>query len=259
MNPLFTLKALRKLQRLPNIFIREILKSILDENQKRIVKAIMEYDRVAAASCHSIGKTYTSARIALSFLFSYPFSLVLTTAPTDRQVRMLLWGEIQKAYRNAAIPLGGKLRAGSGLDIVPKEWYGVGFSPQKSARPKSMLDNTEQQKVVVQGWHGDFILVIIDEAVGIDADVWTQIEGLLTSGKVVKILAIGNPTTKNCIFYNLFDSPSWYSMHITCFETQNMIANGFTSIEKLEAECARLLELEKNERVLEIKKYKRQV
>ena len=256
---LITHSELRKLQVNPNIFINKILGATLDSNQKKIVEAVANYDRVVVASCHSIGKTFTSARLALWFLYCYPDSLVLTTAPTERQVSFLLWGEIRKAFEHSKIPLGGKLRAGNLLEVIEKEWYAVGFSPQVGARPKEMLDSVEQQKVVIQGWHGDFVFVILDEAVGIEADIWTQIEGLLTSGKVVKVLAIGNPTTKNCIFHKLFSSPVWRSIYVTCFNTPNMIANGLTNMEKLTQECERLAELSEPARLTAIKKYKRPV
>ena len=259
MSGFITWKDLHYLQANPNVYINKVLGATLDTNQKRIADALAKFDRVAAASCHAVGKTFTSARLALWFLYTFPYSLVITTAPSERQVSFLLWGEIRKAVERSKIPLGGKLRAGNLLEIVDKEWYAMGFSPQVAARPKEMLDNTEQQKVVIQGWHGDYILVILDEAVGVESDIWTQIEGLLTSGKVVKILAIGNPTTKNCIFYGLFQSPIWHTMYITCFDMPNMIANGLTNMEKLKAECGRLLELSEADRLETIKRYKRPV
>ena len=256
---MLTLTNLLRLHAAPEIFIKNVLGDFLDKNQLRIARAVAKFDRVAVASCHSIGKTFTSARLALWFLTCYPNSLVLTTAPTERQVSFLLWGEIRKAFESSKWPLKGKMRAGNLLEIKEKEWYAIGFSPQAPAKTKEMMDSTEQQKVIIQGWHGDYIFVILDEAVGIDADIWTQIEGILTSGKVVKILAIGNPTTKNCIFHTLFDSPVWHSLYVTCFDTPNMIANGLTDMAALEKEGDRLAEMNENERLLEIKKYKRPV
>ena len=256
---LITPNDLRKLQKNPKVFISKILKSNLDANQIRIADALAKYDRVAVASCHSIGKTFTSARLALWFLYCYPGALVITTAPSERQVTCLLWGEIRKAFGHAAVPLGGKLHSTNLLEVVAKEWYAIGFSPQVPARSKEMVDATEQQRVIIQGWHGDFVLVILDEAVGVAADIWTQVEGLLTSGKVVKILAIGNPTTKNCIFHSLFESETWYTMNITCFDTPNMIANGFHTMELLQKEVDILKTMPELDRMDRIKAYKRPV
>ena len=215
---------------------------------------------MAVSSCHSIGKTFTSARLALWFLLCFPKSLVLTTAPTNRQVNFLLWGEIRSAYKNATIPLGGDLRPMSSLlEIYPREWYALGFSSQPAAKQKALSDAMEQQKVILQGWHGDYIFIILDEAVGIESDIWTQMEGLLTSGKIVKVLAIGNPTTKNCIFHSLFSSPSWATLSIKCYDTPNMVANNFHTEEALKEEVKKLQTLKEKERFDRIKNYQRPV
>ena len=238
----------------PAIFIREVLGDKLDENQMAIVEAVSQFDRVAVASCHSIGKTFVTARLALWYLYCFPFSFVLTTAPTDRQVSFLLWGEIAKAWRNARVRLGGKFSPSKNmLSVEDREWYALGFSPQTAGKPEQMADVIEQQKVVFQGWHGDFIMVILDEAVGVTPDVWTQIEGLLTSGKLVKVLALGNPTTKNCKFYNVFYSDIWKSLNIDCFKTQNMIANGLTDMAKLKKRMDSLMELSADDRLHALK------
>ena len=236
------------------------MKSTPDKNQLKIIDLVSKYDRVAISSCHSIGKTFTSARLVLWFLFCFPKSLVITTAPTARQVDFLLWGEIRSAYHSSAIPLGGDLKpSASLLEVKSREWYALGFSGTPAAKQKELTDAVEQQKVFLQGWHGEYIFIILDEAVGIEGDIWTQVEGLLTSGKIAKILAIGNPTTKNCIFYSLFSSPLWKTDSITCYDTQNMIANNFTSEEKLKEEISILKSLDESERLLRIKNYKKPV
>ena len=247
-------------QKDPLLFITTVLGSRPDDNQRKIINAIAKYNRVAVSSCHSIGKTFTSAHLALWFLFCFPKSLVLTTAPTTRQVNFLLWGEIRSAYKSSRVPLGGDLKPMSSLlEIYPREWYALGFSSQPAAKQKALSDAMEQQKVFLQGWHGDYIFIILDEAVGIDSDIWTQMEGLLTSGIIVKVLAIGNPTTKNCIFYSLFSSPSWHSISVKCYETSNMIINDFTTEEKLKREIEVLKSLKEEERLKRISSYRRPI
>lgn len=222
----------------PSVWIREVLGRRSDINQDRINKAVANFDRVAVYTCHSIGKTYTVANLSLWFLYNFPPALVITTAPSDRQVENLLWGEIYTAHQNSQVLLGGKVTK---MRIeIKKDWYMIGFSPQKTARTKEMIDATEQQGSVFQGWHNNNVLIIFDEAVGIDADIWTQVEGLLTSGLIVKIVCIGNPTTKNCIFYNKVQLPTWKAVQISCFDTPNMIANGFTNLKSIRDEVKEL-------------------
>ena len=106
---MLSLNHWRMNQKDPLLFITKVLGSRPDDNQRKIINAIARYNRVAVSSCHSIGKTFTSARLALWFLFCFPKSLVLTTAPTTRQVNFLLWGEIRSAYKSSRVPLGGDL------------------------------------------------------------------------------------------------------------------------------------------------------
>ena len=216
------------------MWIEEVLGRTSNQNQNKINQAVANYSRVGIYTCHSIGKTFTVANLALWFLYNFPPSLVIVTAPSDRQVENLLWGEIRTAFENSKFPLGGNLTR-MRLEIR-KDWYALGFSPRKSAKPQKMVDATEQQGSVFQGWHNQNIMIIFDEAVGIDADIWTQAEGLLTSGVIVKFVCIGNPTTKNCIFYSKINLQTWKSIQITCYETENMIANGLTTEAKLKKE-----------------------
>lgn len=229
---------LRFAQKNPKIWIKEVLGRYLDQNQGQICNAIADFDRVGVYTCHSIGKTYTMANLSLWFLYCFPPSLVITTAPSDRQVENLLWGEIHTAFNNARMPLGGKITK-MRLEIR-KDWYALGFSPRKSAKTVEMVDASEQQGSVFQGWHNANVMIIFDEAVGIDADIWVQAEGLLTSGKIVKFICIGNPTTKNCIFYGKLQLSTWKSMQVTAYQTPNLVANGITTEDALQKELQAL-------------------
>lgn len=243
--------TLLRLQRKPQEWLRKVLGiQRIEEYQERICDEVAKYDRVAVSACHAVGKTWLLARIVLWFLYCYRNSIVITTAPTNRQVEKLLWGEIGVAVKNAPYNLGGHLTQKQ-LKISDK-WYALGFSPQKSAGGD---DSKEQKGSSFQGWHGDYILIVFDEAVGVPADIWTQVEGLLTSGVVVKFVCIANPTTKNCNFFDCFKMPSWRKIHLSCFDSPNLIANGITSKEKLIAEVDRLREMEEEERLERIKGY----
>ena len=192
----------------------------LEPYHSDIATQIVKYDRVAVKACHSVGKTWLMARISLWFFSMFDNSIVITTAPTHRQVKALLWGEIKDAYKKSSVNIGGRM-----LDTELKlgdKHYMMGFSSKTSG-----AKNTEQQGSTFQGFHSDNILVVFDEAVGISVDIWTQAQGLLTSGKTVKFVAIANPTTKNCEFFNCFSKPDWKKITITCFDSPNMIANGF--------------------------------
>lgn len=251
MNP----KIMKRVQKEPSVFIEKVLGcTSMESYQIEICNAVAEFDRVAISACHAVGKTFLMARIVLWFLYCFKGAKVITTAPTNRQVEKLLWGEIGVAVKNALYNLGGHLTQKA--LTIDHDWYAMGFSPQKSAGGS---DDGEQKGSTFQGWHGDYILIIFDEAVGVPPDVWTQVEGLLTSGKIVKFVCIANPTTKNCDFYDLFSLPSWKKINLSCFDSPNLQANGIFNLDDLKKEIETLTMLDEPLRLERIKNYKKPV
>lgn len=142
------------------------------------------YNRVYCRACFDSSKTWTAARLAIWWLMSHPFdSIVVTTAPIWKQVEELLWNEIASAAARAKIPLGGKLTS-TKLTLGPK-WYAIGLST-----------NNEWN---LTGYHATSVLVIVDEADGLEEGKWNALEGLLTSRQCA-LVAIGNPLDETSEF-----------------------------------------------------------
>lgn len=177
-----------------------------------IVDAIQKHDRVAVKSCNSSGKTFTVARVVLAFLMSYPGECeVITTAPTKRQVEDLLWKEISIAHQNSLIPIGGDLLR---VELrLSREWFAKGFTARRG------------DMVSVQGYHAPHVLVVVDEASGVDPSMYTAIN-TIRSGGHVKQLLIGNPTASDGPFYDAFtrDRDRWHTITISAYDTPNVQA-----------------------------------
>ena len=177
-----------------------------------ILNSVRDNRRTAVKSCNSSGKTFIAARIAIWFTLMHRDSIVLTTAPTDRQVEHLLWKEIRVAYNKARMPLGGYMLNKAWKDIAgnPK-WYMLGFS----------VNDYDSQ--TMQGYHAPDILIIVDEANGIPSVVYEGIESMMTSQNA-KLLLIGNPINPQGEFYNVFQSDIGYNrITISAFDTPNII------------------------------------
>ena len=113
----------------PEYFTEKILGKQLWLTQADILKSVRDNSRTAVRSCHGIGKTFTAAICILWFLYSHKKAIVLSTAPTWRQVEKLIWKEIRSAYREALIPLGGNLLPKAPeLHLIYNEWYAAGLS-----------------------------------------------------------------------------------------------------------------------------------
>ena len=132
-------------------------------DQGRVLEAVRDHRRVAVPSGRSSGKSYIVARIALWFLYHRPGSLVVTTARNQRQVETVLWGEIREAHRASKTPLPGRLLPVEPRLIVEGRWMAIGFTASPSVGDISAT--------AFQGLHGPRVMVVLDEAAGIDEQI----------------------------------------------------------------------------------------
>lgn len=153
--------------------------------------------------------TFTTANIVAWFLASHPGSVVISTAPTARQVRELLWQEIRSIHANSKFPLGGSTTTVSWT--LGEKWFALGLSTDDPNR--------------FQGFHAEHILGVIDEGAGVEPPIWEAMDAILTSSGA-RLLAIGNPTEPSGRFYDAFASPLFNKLAISAFDTPNFTENG---------------------------------
>ena len=87
----------------PEAFAEDVLGNKVWSRQKDMLEAIGKYDKVSVGSGHGVSKTHTAAEATLWFLGCFQPALVITTAPTGRQVRDQLWKEIRIMYNKPKI------------------------------------------------------------------------------------------------------------------------------------------------------------
>lgn len=204
----------RKIKTDPVFFAKSVLGRHPWSRQADILCSVRDYPRTCVRSCHGIGKTFIAASVMLWFLFSHYKAIVISTAPTWRQVDKLIWKEMRNAYRLARFPLGGTLmpRAPE-LHIISNEWYATGLSTDDPNR--------------FQGFHEEHILVVVDEAAGVNEAIFDAIDGVLTTTGA-RLLLLGNPTVLGGTFYNSFKSPLYNKFHVGAFDTPNFTTFGIT-------------------------------
>jgi len=244
-------RAVKLFRKNYDLWIERVLGDNLEEFQREICQLVFKYDRLNVKACHAVGKTWTMARIGLAFLNLHAYSKVITTAPTFRQVKKLLWGEIRSAKNRSEVALAGKLNQ---VELeIDDDWYMMGFSPKTGAES----DTSEQKDSSFQGFHAKYIMIIFDEATGISKDIYTMAEGLVTSGYIVKWVCIANPTSRGSQFFKNCKKAEWFTHTINCFDSPNMKANGFNNVEDVAKEIAYLRTLSDEERISTIKEYKK--
>jgi hypothetical protein len=175
----------------PSGFIEDILGESLWAKQKALLDATVNYKRVAVPAGFGVGKTHGSARLVLHFVSVYPVgeALAVTTATRFRQVRSQMWPHIRKAHARAGLPgqcdtVQYKMPDANGVDTV----VAYGFSAPAN------------DEAAMQGIHSPRLLLVVDEAGGIDRAVGGGTNNLLTGD--ARMLAIGNPAMN--------DPGSWF-------------------------------------------------
>src|SRR5690625_2485876 len=177
--------------------------------QREIAQSVTEHRRTAVKSAHGTGKSFTAGMLAAHWIDTHPpgEAIVVSTAPTYKQVHPVLWEEIRKQHRAGQLP--GRI----GQD---DEWkigdilVGMGRQP---------ADHDPH------GYHGiqrRYVLFILDEACGIPVPLWDAVEAITTNDDA-RILAIGNPDDPNTQFGEVCKPGSgWNVMQISAFDTPNL-------------------------------------
>ena len=188
----------------PVIFQREFLRRHLWGVQEQICTAIMTHRRVSVKGCHASGKSYDASGLVPFWLTRYEDGMVLNVAPTLRQVK-LFWREVSAAIAGARYPMPEPQT--TGVEIT-KQNYALGFSASKG--------------VNAQGFHAAKGLLIVDEAPGIQAEVWEAIDGILAGGDWTE-LRLGNPTIPSGPFFDDFGKhkQTCKGFTISAFDTPN--------------------------------------
>lgn len=198
-------------------FVQEVLGRQPWSKQAEIISDVFQFPVVAVKSCNAAGKSDLASDVALTFLLCKPNSIVICTAPTWRQVKDVIWRYIRTKHAKAPVKLSTAQCNQVGLDLS-EEWFAVGLSTKDAEK--------------FFGYHADDILVIIDEASGVEEEIWTGVDAV-TPNLNAHVLAIGNPTNPDGRFYKMFQDPLVKKHTITVFDTPNFTANGITNVEQL--------------------------
>ena len=188
-------------------FIRDVLHGNPWSAQEAIAAAVQEAPLVAVRSAHALGKDWLAARLALHAFATGKKAIV--TAPTHRQVHQVFMSEVRRAWEASDMP-GEMHQAGLRLPGDP-EYRLLCFV--SSDAPK------------FSGFHWPpGLLAIIDEAEGVEADVYEAFLGNITGSKD-RLLAIGNPLDAVGRFYEACRPHSaWRKIKIAAADSPNVIA-----------------------------------
>jgi hypothetical protein len=183
------------------------LQEELYSKQREITSSILVNRRTAVKSCHAAGKSYLAARTAAWWIkFHRPGeAFVVSTAPSNDQVKGVLWREINRVHKKGHLP--GRVNQTEWW--IDDELVAFGRKPQ------------DQDPGSFQGIHARYVLVIIDEACWVPKDLWMA-AGSLAANENSRILAIGNPDDPGSYFAEVCKpGTGWHVIRISYRDTPN--------------------------------------
>jgi hypothetical protein len=170
----------------PVEFIEEKLFVKLTKNQKEMCMSVVTNKVTNVQASHGCGKSFLTALITVWWVFAEG-GLVVTTAPTNRQVEEIIWSTIRSVHAKYSLFLGGT--CGTKQMRLSEEARAYGFAPRN-------YDHNS-----FNGIHGKKLLLIQDEACGITKPVDDGFKSCAT-GSNNRILRIGNPIVPYTPFHS---------------------------------------------------------
>lgn len=165
---------------------------------------------VTVRAMHGPGKTFGIALLMHWFGHCWQ-TLSPCTAPKQKQLSTRLWPAFRKAMRNAVPGYAETVK----VDQTKISWYGNkdwAFQAETAATPENLA-----------GYHDEFMLIVVEEASGVPEEMFPALEGALSTGILVVMVLIGNPTKNVGTFYDshMRDtvSKNYYRIHVSLDKT----------------------------------------
>lgn len=167
--------------------------------QREIYSSVKKNPRTVVPAAHSTGKSYFLANLMADWILDplHPRdkTRVVVIAPTYAQIRAGSFTYLKR------LKIPGKVSENG----IPT-WKIRGTTVAEGVSPKP-------GDSVGQGWHDPYLLVLLEEANGILAEVWTKGMSLASLPKN-RVLGVGNPTAPETPFEYACKDDTWNKIHL---------------------------------------------
>jgi len=169
----------------------------LSNQQEDFLISMTKNRRVSRKSGRGIGKTAAVAFLCVYWLCIYPDSTKFEcTAPSFKTLKTALWNEILMWFDRSLVgPKYADLFELGQERISLRENRNGCFAEPRTAKDKESMS----------GIHAPNLMIIADEASGIEDEILDTLDATLTSGENNKIGLISNPTKVTGFFFDTFN------------------------------------------------------
>jgi hypothetical protein len=156
-------------------FVTEAIGVEPTHQQEKALWAVSPGNHISIRSGHGVGKTALLAWLILWFVCTRFDARIPCTASTYSQLRDILWPEIAKWMGNLPLQYQQMLEWQTER-IIWKERKETWFAVARTAR--------KEAPEALQGFHGDNLMFVVDEASGVPSEIFEVAGGALTKENV---------------------------------------------------------------------------
>jgi hypothetical protein len=208
----------------PVLFVKQVIGETPVPHQEQMLRAVAGHNRgkfgVTVRSGKGVGKSVGAAYAILWFLVCHRNSLVVATAPKREQVFNVLWTQLEKQIRNSPF-----------LSRV-LEWRPTSIRVKGEAVEWQAIAQTARDIENIQGQHRQDMLVVVEEASGVEDDI---LEALLRGMSEAHNLAllVSNPTRLSGMFYDSHHASRdlWECLHFSARDSPLVAAEHLKRLE----------------------------
>lgn len=172
-----------------------------DKQQTQLILAAKKDNcRVAVKSSQGAGKTACLAWLTMLYLLTLEDCRILVSSPSYQQLSRIYHTEILKWHSKMPEMF-------QEFFEITKERISIKGKPQQFA---SLVTANPSNLESLQGLHAENVIILVDEASGVEKEVWEVFIGTLGFGKT-KLIATSNPVRSSGFFYEIFSKKikSW--------------------------------------------------
>lgn len=221
----------------PVRFCREVLGFEPWSRQRDILEAIRDNKYIAIRSGQKTGKSRIVGAAAIWWYCVWPDAAVLFSNSTGKQLEGINWKEIKHLVNDSG-------RCQTCVEQDPKGPKPCQHSQVidgellKSARgglhsgKRSILGVQAKDAEGIQGFSGAHLLIIVDEASSLSADLFQAFFGN-TAAAGAKMVLVSNPTRQSGPFFDAFhkNKSRWLTIQISSLEAANEGVPGLASLQ----------------------------
>ena len=197
-----------------DIWHKELFEAIADVyRHKNNIPTVINHDgksMFTIRAMHGPGKTFSAAAIMHWFNAAFR-GRIICTAPKEKQLATRLWPAFRKINGRA----GKKYSEPIKVDALKITWFGD--------EDWCAIGETASQPENLAGYHDDYMLFLVDEASGVNEAMYPVIEGAISSGIIVILVLIGNPTKNQGTFHASHCIPKvakhYFQIHVALEKT----------------------------------------